>query len=112
MSRMLGGTKMEAINLAVYTSLYPNAEIIDSSQIFKGMKFHAIRPGMLSREGEAIPYICRKKGDTLQDAQEMRIVIFNRDYAVAKLAADTARFKHTLSSHDWEALMSAVYHHE
>ncbi len=103
---------MESLNLTIYKELYPYAEVIDSSEIFKSMKFHAIKTGMLTPEGEAIPYICRKQGDGLKDSTQLRICIFNRDYAIRKLAADLKLIIAALDATEFQALMSSVYYHE
>jgi hypothetical protein len=103
---------MEPLNLTIYKKLYPHAEVIDSSQIFRNMKFHKIKSGMLTIEGEAIPYICRIVGNKLTDEAILRIVIFSRKYVIEKLALDLESIISDLDEDEWSQLMSDVYFHE
>ena len=96
-------------NLEMYQNLYPFAEVINWDEIYCGKKFHKVRPEMLTEQGEAIPYMSKVKGDTATSTSFLRIVIFDRDYAVAKLSADLKLIVTSLDVHEWRSLMDEVH---
>jgi hypothetical protein len=96
----------------MYRELYPNAGVIRWSEIYRNKKFHKVRGNMLADGGEAIPCISKINGDTSESDSQLRLVIFDRDYVIAKLATDLRLLIESMNAGEWEALMSMVYHHE
>lgn len=103
---------MNPLNLEICKALYPDTEIILWNRLFKRMKFHRIQSEMLVDGGHCIPCICRLDTDGTKTPQELRLVIFNRDYVIAKLAGELSEIKQSVSVFEWNNLMSSVYFHE
>lgn len=103
---------MSAHNLEMYQELYPNADVIRWDEIYRNKKFHKARANMLTDGGEAIPYISKKSGDQESDQPQLRLVIFDRDYVIAKLATDLKLLIQSMDAGEWGALMSMVFDHE
>jgi hypothetical protein len=100
---------MSTHNLEMYQTLYPDAEVIKWHQIYRGKKFHKVRPEMLREGGEALTSICRVKGDTAESEKLLRIVIFDRDYVITKLAVDNKLIATNLKPTEFTQLMGFVY---
>jgi hypothetical protein len=97
------------LNLEMYARLYPDADVIDWSEIYSGKKFHKARPAMLSPYGEAIPHLSRIKGDTAENQAQLRIIIFDRNYVIAKLAIENREIAANLTLEQFTELMELVY---
>jgi hypothetical protein len=95
--------------LETYQRMYPDAPVVNWSDIYRGGMFHAVKPEML--EGTVKSYTCRVKGDNQSTPQQLRLVIFDRDYVIAKLARDTKAIANELSQLEWLSLMSEIYNH-
>jgi hypothetical protein len=77
----------EIAQLSIYRELYPDAEVINCSELFRKPRRRTANPVMIET-GEARLELCRKDGDKMDDEPEYRIVIYDKDYALAKLAID------------------------
>jgi hypothetical protein len=96
-------------NLDTYQSLYPEADVIKWDELFRSQKSHRIRPDMLTDGGECLPVTSKLVGDTLASESILRLVIFDRHYAIAKLAVDNREIGKHLTCEQFQQLMEFVY---
>jgi hypothetical protein len=89
--------------------LYPGKEVIFWWELFKHLKSMKIPTvEMLKGNGDIYLMHSRIDGDTLKSEKKERVVIFDREYVVTKLALDN-RFLLALSLERWLELMTEVY---
>jgi hypothetical protein len=88
--------------------LYPNSEVIQADELFRKPRSRSVTPIMLA-EGQAMFQLCRKGGDTMEDEQQHRIVIYDKKYAMDKLLSDHAHLLKVMTELDWMTLMLQVY---
>jgi hypothetical protein len=98
----------EPQQLQLLKDLYPDADIIKGTDIFRGILGRKVTKAMLT-DGQARIESCRIKGDGMDDAPQARIVIYDKVYALAKLINIHASLLDELSESEWLALMSNVY---
>jgi hypothetical protein len=98
----------EPSNLSLLKNLYPDAEVIHGTDIFRGLLNRKVTKLMLTG-GHARTESCRIKGDTMDDDPKIRIVIYDKDYALAKLMNMHTELLDELSESDWLVLMSNVH---
>jgi hypothetical protein len=77
----------EVAQLSIYKELYPNAEVINCSELFRKPKLRKPNLTMI-QTGEARLELCRKDGDKMNNEQEYRIVIYDKSYVLSKLSID------------------------
>jgi hypothetical protein len=99
-------------NQEMYRQLYPHAEIILWSDLYRGQKSHRIRPDMLTSAGETIPYMCKVRGDKNDTKSVVRLVIFDIEYAQSKLSSELKDVANALSLEDFIQLMIKVYDYD
>jgi hypothetical protein len=99
-------------NLDLHKLLYPDAEIIEWNQLFRHTMSRKVSTEMLGNDGESYVQECRKNGDRLRDPSYLRIVIYNRQYAVKKLQVDLKLLIDNLNEYEFKSLMEQVYFEE